>query len=203
MESSGTFFSLSSLLCDEVGEAGFFEDPDENPGIFYSLDNSCFVLEDEEEYIEYLFKQETGFGSQNHHLFASDDHSNSRHWLRSARVDAIDWIFDVSFQCCYSSSCLFNLLLVVLLLKLFLPLINQTQAKFGFKVETAYLSVTYFDRFLSERSIDVSYTTTLFQCFLSDSVDFSFPLMFYLISGFIYRNPNLGLFGYYPWHVYL
>ncbi|KAG5144777.1 hypothetical protein JHK84_030320 [Glycine max] len=125
MESSGTFFSLSSLLCDEVGEAGFFEDPDENPGIFYSLDNPCFVLEDEELYIEYLFKQETGFGSQNHHLFASDDHSNSRHWLRSARVDAIDWIFD-------------------------------TQAKFGFKVETAYLSVTYFDRFLSERSIDES-----------------------------------------------
>ncbi|XP_020230428.1 cyclin-D5-1 [Cajanus cajan] len=124
MGSSGTLFSLSSLMCEE-GEASFFEDQDEieNPGIEY-LDNPCFVLEDEEEYIEYLFRQETRFGSQNHHFLASDDHSN-RHWLRSARVDAIDWIFN-------------------------------TQAKFGFKVETAYLSVTYFDRFLSKRSIDES-----------------------------------------------
>ncbi|KAK7406456.1 hypothetical protein VNO78_08082 [Psophocarpus tetragonolobus] len=118
-----TFFSLSSLMCEE-GETGFFEDRDDNPCIIDSLDNPCFVLEDEEKYIEYLFKQEMGFGSQNHNFFAADDNSN-RHWLRSARVDAIDWIFN-------------------------------TQAKIGFKVETAYLSVTYFDRFLSKRSIDES-----------------------------------------------
>ncbi|XP_027362025.1 cyclin-D5-1-like [Abrus precatorius] len=121
MGSSSTFFSFSSLMCEE-GEASFFEDEDENTGID-SLDNPCFVLEDEEEYIEYLFRQETGFGSHNH-FFCSDDHS-SGYWLKSARVDAINWIFN-------------------------------TQAKFGFKVETAYLSVTYFDRFLSKRSIDES-----------------------------------------------
>ncbi|KAK7309155.1 hypothetical protein RJT34_05669 [Clitoria ternatea] len=114
MGSSGTFFSLSSLMCEE-SQVSFFEDHDEN---------SCYILEDEEEYIEYLLRQETGFGSQNHFLL-SDDHNPGRFWLKSARVDAIDWIF-------------------------------ITQAKFGFKVETAYLSVTYFDQFLSKRSIDES-----------------------------------------------
>ncbi|KAJ1414542.1 Cyclin-like [Sesbania bispinosa] len=125
MGSSGISFSLSSLMCEE-GEDSFFEDEDENTCIINSLDddnNTCFVLEDEEEYIEYLFSQERGFGSQIH-LLSCDDHSN-RHWLWSARLDAIDWIFN-------------------------------TQAKFGFKVQTAYLSVTYFDRFLSKRSIDES-----------------------------------------------
>ncbi|KAL9327595.1 hypothetical protein ACSQ67_002598 [Phaseolus vulgaris] len=122
MGSSGTF-SLSSLMCEE-GEACFFEHLDENPDTIDSLDTPCFVLEDEEEYIEYLLRQETGFGSQNQPFLASDDRSN-RNWLRSARVDAIDWIFN-------------------------------SQAKFGFRVETAYVSVTYFDRFLSKRSIDES-----------------------------------------------
>ncbi|KAJ1381788.1 Cyclin-like [Sesbania bispinosa] len=125
MGSSGISFSLSSLMCEE-GEDSFFEDEDENTCIINSLDddnNTCFVLEDEEEYIEYLFTQERGFGSQIH-LLSCDDHSN-RHWLWSARLDAIDWIFN-------------------------------TQAKFGFNVQTAYLSVTYFDRFLSKRSIDES-----------------------------------------------
>jgi len=96
MGSSATF-SLSSLMCEE-GQACFFEDLDENPDtIIDSLDTQCFVLEDEEEYIEYLFRQETGFGSQNQPFLASDDRSN-RNWLRSARVDAIDWIFNVCFR---------------------------------------------------------------------------------------------------------
>ncbi|RDX57735.1 Cyclin-D5-1, partial [Mucuna pruriens] len=116
MGSSGTdtFFSLSSLMCEE-GQASFFEDQDDTD--IESLDNPCFVLEDEEEYIQYLFRQETGFGSHNHYFLD--------HWLMTARVDAIDWIFN-------------------------------TQEKFGFAIETAYLSVTYFDRFLSKRSIDES-----------------------------------------------
>lgn len=87
-------------MCDEEGEASFFEDEDEqHSGIDYdSLDdnNPCFVLDDEEEYIEYLFRQETGFGSQNHFLSCNNDDS-SRCWLRGARLHAIDWIFNVSF----------------------------------------------------------------------------------------------------------
>lgn len=86
-------------------------------------------MEDEDEYIEYLFKQETGFGSITHFLSYDDDHDDDSRknifWLRTARLHAIDWIFN-------------------------------TQAKFGFSVQTAYLSITYFDRFLSKRSIDES-----------------------------------------------
>ncbi|KAL1316148.1 hypothetical protein HN51_068382 [Arachis hypogaea] len=114
---TATSFSLSSLMCEEEGEACFFEDnyddENEHTGI-------VFHEEDEEEYIEYLFSQETAFGFHNH-----DDCSAARFWLRTARFDAIDWIFN-------------------------------TQAKLGFKVHTAYLSVSYFDRFLSKRSIDES-----------------------------------------------
>ncbi|MED6204946.1 hypothetical protein PIB30_013448 [Stylosanthes scabra] len=115
-----TSFSLSSLLCEEEGHACFFEDEhqhDEHTGILVDDESSSFVFdeEDEEEYIEYLFSQETAFGSHIHHDF----------WLRTARFNAIDWIFN-------------------------------TQAELGFKVHTAYLSVSYFDRFLSKRSIDES-----------------------------------------------
>ncbi|KAK7252774.1 hypothetical protein RIF29_36969 [Crotalaria pallida] len=131
MGSSGNSISLSSLLCEE-GEGSFLED-DENTSIDSLYNNNpSFVLDDEEEeeYIEYLLKQETGFGSQRtHHVLSSDhDHHHdcsNRFWLKSARLDAIHWIFN-------------------------------TQAKFGFKVHTAYLSVTYFDQFLSKRSIDES-----------------------------------------------
>lgn len=98
MGGSGNSFSLSSLMCEEV-EATFFED-EENTCID-SIENPCFVLEDDddEEYIEYLFRQETGFGigSQIHFLSCDDDHSE-RCWLMSARLDAIDWIFNVSFS---------------------------------------------------------------------------------------------------------
>lgn len=154
-------FSLSSLMCDEECEATFFEeDEDEN--------STFIVLEDEEEYIEYLFKQETGFESHTHFFsynddVEDDDLSRNRYWLRNARIHAIDWIFNVSFHPTNKLTILFFIFLFPLISfdcsasysKLLLLLI-QTQAKFGFGVQTAYLSVTYFDGFLSKRSIHVS-----------------------------------------------
>ncbi|XP_054795894.1 cyclin-D5-2-like isoform X3 [Prosopis cineraria] len=115
MATSASSFSFSSLLCEE-DEASILKVSDENSGKDWM--NPCSVFEDEEEYIEILFKREMGF------VFPRDDCSTSAaKWLKSARVDAIDWIFN-------------------------------TGAKFGFKFHTIYLSVTYFDRFLSSRSID-------------------------------------------------
>ncbi|KAK2372535.1 hypothetical protein P8452_45826 [Trifolium repens] len=116
-----TPFSLSSLLCHEQDETTFiFQEDDENDT------NPCFLLDDEEEYIDYLFKQETRFGSLSYDDYDDDvDSSKSLFWFRNARLHAIDWIFN-------------------------------TQAKFGFTYQTAYLSITYFDRFLSKRSIDES-----------------------------------------------
>ncbi|XP_019444922.1 PREDICTED: cyclin-D5-1-like isoform X2 [Lupinus angustifolius] len=111
------------LMCEEGG-ASFLVEYDENTSID-SLYNPCFILDDEEKYIEYLFTQEMGFLSPSCPGLSSNHDCSNRFWLRSARLDAIDWIF-------------------------------ITQAKFGFKVHTAYLSITYLDQFLSKRSIDES-----------------------------------------------
>jgi hypothetical protein len=89
-----TPFSLSSLLCHEQDETTFiFQEDDENDT------NPCFLLDDEEEYIDYLFKQETRFGSLSYDDYDDDvDSSKSLFWFRNARLHAIDWIFNVSFH---------------------------------------------------------------------------------------------------------
>ncbi|XP_048232287.1 cyclin-D5-1 [Ricinus communis] len=114
--------SLSSLLCQEDDASCFNENnsfQELNFESSSSSSSSCFVLENEEiEYIEKMVEMES------RSFTCSDDSSFANYsWLRCARLDAIDWIFN-------------------------------TRAIFGFRFHTAYLSVTYFDRFLSKRSID-------------------------------------------------
>ncbi|KAJ7952763.1 Cyclin [Quillaja saponaria] len=111
---SDSLFSLSSLLCQEDQASLLKEDGDGNKGV--NLIHPCLMSENEDEYIENLFKRETDFGSEN-------CSSTTRSWLKSSRLDAIEWILN-------------------------------TRATFGFQFHTVYLSVTYFDRFLSRRSID-------------------------------------------------
>lgn len=90
MDTSGTPFSLSSLLCEE-DEASILKLHDESSGIESA--NPCFVFEDEEEYVENLFGREKGFGSQ------SDGCSSAgSQWHKTCRLDAIDWTFNVSFR---------------------------------------------------------------------------------------------------------
>ncbi|XP_012079400.1 cyclin-D5-1 isoform X2 [Jatropha curcas] len=125
--------SFSSLLCLE-NEVSCFDQMEEEveEDSFYDANNnfeSCLVLESEDiEYIEKMFEKEMGLlGSANSYVMPSADSlsttTNDSNWLRFARLDAIDWIFN-------------------------------TRALFGFRFHTAYLSVTYLDRFLSKRSID-------------------------------------------------
>ncbi|XP_062101821.1 cyclin-D5-1 [Humulus lupulus] len=118
-----TSLCFSSLLCQEdescLNEMGY----EESFNTCIDIKPYCFVAEDEDEYIENLFKRETTyFGSKG--LSTSDDCSTiCQSWLKSARLDAVEWIFN-------------------------------TRAVFGFHYRTAYLSVTYFDRFISKRYID-------------------------------------------------
>lgn len=55
----------------------------------------------------------------------------------------------------------------------------QTRAIFGFRFQTAYLSMTYFDRFLSSRSIDVRYF------YFKSVAKFQFNTWFLLLISFI------------------
>ncbi|KAG8642709.1 hypothetical protein MANES_12G113400v8 [Manihot esculenta] len=124
MADFGTSLSLSSLLCQE-DEASCFNLTEDD----YTCCNdvhfdSCFVLESEEiEYIEKLVERETSSGSTTCIRSFGDCLTTSSNWLKCARLDAIEWIFN-------------------------------TRAIFGFRFHTAYLSGTYFDKFLSKRSID-------------------------------------------------
>lgn len=94
-------------MCYEQTESTLFEEDEDDNTLFinsldHNYDNPFFLLEDEDEYIEYLFKQETGFGSITHFLSYDDDHDDDSRknifWLRTARLHAIDWIFNVSFH---------------------------------------------------------------------------------------------------------
>ncbi|CAN6541960.1 unnamed protein product [Malus baccata var. baccata] len=116
-DSAETSFSLSSLLCQE-DETCLSQLKDEsNTSVEF---NPCFLFDNDDEYVENLVQKEAHcFGSKGLMDFSASGMS----WLKTARLDAIDWIFN-------------------------------TGAVFGFQLQTAYLSVTYFDRFLSKRSID-------------------------------------------------
>ncbi|MFQ6623549.1 hypothetical protein Gotur_003589 [Gossypium turneri] len=107
-----TSFSSSNLLCQETQqeqEACFSETAKES----HHYKSPCSDNEYDDEYIENLVQRET----------TTDDLFTTKTWLKSARFDAIQWIFN-------------------------------TRETFGFQVHTAYLSVTYFDRFIATRSID-------------------------------------------------
>ncbi|XP_039012532.1 cyclin-D5-1-like [Hibiscus syriacus] len=112
-------FSSSSLLCQETEEACFSETAATEcyESVYSNHYKSCFVSENEDdEFIQNLVVRETDVGFKT-------NPSTCKTWLQSARLDAIEWIFN-------------------------------TRETFGFQVHTAYLSVTYFDRFISIRSID-------------------------------------------------
>ncbi|KAJ7944518.1 Cyclin [Quillaja saponaria] len=122
MGNSDTLFSLSSLLCEE-NEASLLKEEDDESTVI-NLIQPCLISENEDEYIENLFKRETDFGSQNC-LSSSDENclSTKRSWFKSVRLNAIEWILNA-------------------------------RAIFGFQFHTVYLSMIYFDRFLSRRLID-------------------------------------------------
>ncbi|KAI9165630.1 hypothetical protein LWI28_017750 [Acer negundo] len=115
-------FSLSSLMCQEDGVCLNEKSDDDGRNIStvnYVLEKNNIV---DEEYIEMLVGREECFGSKGC-AFSDDCSIKNQTWLKCARLNAIEWIFN-------------------------------TRAKFGFQFQTAYLSVDYFDRFLSKRFID-------------------------------------------------
>ncbi|KAJ6907669.1 hypothetical protein NC651_018176 [Populus alba x Populus x berolinensis] len=145
--------SLSSLLCHE-NESCFFNDSisDHN---HIKHDRSCFGLETEVdvEYVEKLVERETiTFGYRCHASF-DDCLITSHNWLKFARLDAIEWILNV-IRFLILRFLLFRCSVLFLFLKVRVVLCFQTRAIYGFRFHTAYLSVTYFDRFVSKRSID-------------------------------------------------
>ncbi|XP_024025474.1 cyclin-D5-1 [Morus notabilis] len=130
-------FCFSSLLCQEDHESCFTEqeEDEENTYCYNTNDNNkpFFVSEDDEEFVQTMFKREEEekafFGSKasSSPSLASDD------W-NSSSIRTQSWFKSARLKA--------------------LEWIYNTRAQFGFHFKTAYLSVTYFDRFLSKRYID-------------------------------------------------
>ncbi|KAL9461259.1 hypothetical protein AB3S75_004290 [Citrus x aurantiifolia] len=88
-------FSVSSLMCPEDESCLSQESGDEKScyGSYY-CDPCCFVLGNgDEEFIEKLVEKETDFGSKGCG-FSDDCSTRTQSWLKCARLDAIEWIFN-------------------------------------------------------------------------------------------------------------
>ncbi|KAF5752837.1 D5-type cyclin [Tripterygium wilfordii] len=116
--------SLSSLLCHENDEVCFNRQEDETDYMSYP---GCFSLggADDEEYIEGLIRREDAQFDSKCHLSSSHD---------CATTAGQSWL-----KCARLES---------------IEWILNTRAIFGFHFNTVYLSVNFFDRFLSKRAID-------------------------------------------------
>lgn len=129
--SKATFSPTRLLLCDESEKSLYEKEVD----LLSSMD---------EEYIKSLLDRERHDFSQ----ISSGD------WIKEARLDAIQYILNVS---AYN---LFNCENLGLFFEMkwnkFWAFFMQKRDLLGFTSQTAYLSVIYLDRFLSRRSIDVS-----------------------------------------------
>lgn len=91
---SDTSLCFSSLLCQEEQSCLNEQQGYEDNTYIDIVKPYCFVSEDEDKYVENLVKKETCFGSKG----SLDDCSTlSQSWLKSARLDAIEWIFNVCF----------------------------------------------------------------------------------------------------------
>lgn len=101
--------SLSCLLCQET-DSIFRENGIEDDEYGYLSHNPRFLPDNGEEYIELLLQKERNFGSFGYGSFESSGYclTNSKPWMKCARLDAIEWIFNVCypfpFLLCFSFS---------------------------------------------------------------------------------------------------
>lgn len=92
MESPVASFSLSSLLCEE-DESSFSKVIADDLNAPIDSNKSYVVFNNDEEYLQILLSQEIEFQSHTGHF----DKTISK-WLKTSRLDAIDWISNVSFH---------------------------------------------------------------------------------------------------------
>ncbi|KAF5198385.1 Cyclin-d5-1 [Thalictrum thalictroides] len=129
MDSDGSSsVSLPNLLCRESDEdACFINEETEQVDSFFRL-NNLFVSENDDEYIQMLIRREnTTFIDR-----SSSSNNNNNDCLMMKSND--DWL-----KCARLDS---------------IQWILKIRTFLGFCFQTAYLSITYLDQFLSKRSID-------------------------------------------------
>lgn len=94
-------FSLSNLLCQE--DASFLTDDDPDEPTAPSDPLPFFLADDDDEYFEILVARETGTESTTP-LPLNHSPPSIQNWLRTVRLDAIEWILKVRVLFCYNST---------------------------------------------------------------------------------------------------
>ena len=164
--SQDAFSSPSSLLCREESEnvlndgGGTIGDYISNAGKEEEEEDD----DDDAEYVEMLLREEI---SGNGPVLQEQECAYISNWIKEARLDAIQYILSVSLSSLnldgllvFQVSILMDYALIVLIVmdeSNLLQSLTQTNASFGFKIQTAFLAVTYLDKFLSRRLIEVSF----------------------------------------------
>ncbi|KAL6961356.1 hypothetical protein U1Q18_039124 [Sarracenia purpurea var. burkii] len=130
MTSSNTSFSLDDLLCQENPSSLYesVEQEDEEKQEEEEEEEGCINCESEDEYMQLLIQKESRF-RPNSCLSAG---------VCSAQTQSESWLKWDRLDT--------------------IEWVLNTRALFGFQFTTAFLSLTYFDRYLSTASIDVRHT---------------------------------------------
>ena len=93
MGDSGCSFSLSKLICNEDATHVIEDNDDEDHGVLILLQDSPFLSETEDGYIEALVSRESSFESR------AIGSSEAESLLRCARSDSVRWVLKVSSHC--------------------------------------------------------------------------------------------------------
>jgi len=137
----------SILICREDG-SDLLADADDgtDADIVVARDERLLVVDPDEEYVALLLSEESASGS-------GAPAEEMEEWMKAARPGCVRWIIKVvRAGALPPSSPKFGFANV----HLFFLCCSQTTAMFRYGGKTAYVAVTYLDRFLAQRRVNVS-----------------------------------------------
>jgi cyclin D5 len=142
----------SILICREDG-SDLLADADDgaDADIVVARDERLLVVDPDEEYVALLLSEESASGSGGRGAQAEE----MEEWMKVARSGCVSWIIKVvragALPPCSSPK--FGFFSNV---HLFFLCCSQTTATFRCGGKTAYVAVTYLDRFLTQRRVNVT-----------------------------------------------
>jgi cyclin D5 len=145
----------SILICREDG-SDLFPDADDGAGadLVVARDDRLLVVDQDDEYVAVLLSKESASAAAGVGTLAEE----MEEWMKAARSGCVRWIIKV-VGALFAPLPLFSLgdkKSIFTDVHSILRCCLQTTAMFRFGGKTAYVAVTYLDRFLAQRRVNVS-----------------------------------------------